>query len=71
MPVWYRELDELRRSGDVKIVGLIQEQHADRCALFLQWKQMDFPVLVDSLNRTGVSAVSWRGISRSEVSRAG
>ena len=57
MPVWYRELEKLRRSGDVKIVGLIQEQHADRCALFLQWKQMDFPVLVDSLNRTGVPAV--------------
>ena len=57
MPVWYQQLKELRDAGDVKIVGLIQEQHPDRCALFLQWKQMDFPVLVDSLNRTGVSAV--------------
>lgn len=57
MPVWYQQLAELRKSGDVKIVGLIQEQHADRCALFLQWKKMDIPILVDSLNRTGISAV--------------
>ena len=41
----------------MQLVGLIQEQHADRCALFLQWKQMDFPVLVDTLNRTQVAAV--------------
>lgn len=55
--MWYQQLAKLRESGEVKIVGLIQEQHADRCALFLQWKQMDIPILVDSLNRTGVSAV--------------
>ena len=55
--MWYDQLAKLRENDDVQIVGLIQEQHADRCALFLQWKQMNFPVLVDSLNRTGVSAV--------------
>ena len=38
-------------------MGLIQEQHPERCALFMQWKQMEFPVLIDSLNRIGVSAV--------------
>ncbi|HEX9794743.1 MAG TPA: hypothetical protein VGC54_12240 [Planctomycetota bacterium] len=54
------------------MVGLIQEQHPERCALFLQWKQMDFPILVDSLNRIGVSAVPlfWavdeHGVLRSE-----
>jgi hypothetical protein len=38
-------------------VGIIQEQHPDRCRLFMQWKQMDWPVLVDSLNLYGVSGV--------------
>ncbi|MHC4922453.1 MAG: hypothetical protein ACYTG4_00020 [Planctomycetota bacterium] len=39
------------------MVGITQEQHPDRCRLFMQWKQMDFPILVDSLNRTGTKAV--------------
>ena len=32
------------------MVGIVQEQHADRARLFMQWKQMDWPILVDSLN---------------------
>lgn len=39
------------------MVGIIQEQHPDRCRLFMQWKQMDWPVLVDSYNLLGVSVV--------------
>ncbi len=39
------------------MVGIIQEQHPDRARLFMQWKQMDWPVLVDSYNLLGVSAV--------------
>lgn len=34
----------------MQFVGIIQEQHPDRCKLFLQWKKMDMPVLVDSFN---------------------
>ncbi|MFQ5926813.1 MAG: hypothetical protein ACE5MH_05200, partial [Terriglobia bacterium] len=32
------------------MVGIIQEQHPDRARLFMQWKQMGWPILVDSLN---------------------
>ncbi len=39
------------------MVGIIQEQHPDRCRLFMQWKQMDWPILVDSLNLLEVTAV--------------
>ena len=39
------------------MIGIIQEQHPDRCRLFMQWKQMGWPIIVDSLNLTGVSAV--------------
>jgi tetratricopeptide (TPR) repeat protein len=39
------------------MVGIIQEQHPDRARLFMQWKQMKWPILVDSLNLLEVSAV--------------
>jgi hypothetical protein len=39
------------------MVGIIQEQHPERARLFMQWKQMDWPVLVDSLNLLELSAV--------------
>ncbi len=39
------------------MAGIIQEQHPDRARLFMQWKKMDWPVMVDSLNLLGVAAV--------------
>jgi len=39
------------------MAGIIEEQHPDRARLFMQWKQMPWPVLVDSLDLLGVSAV--------------
>ena len=44
-------------SGRLNMVGIIQEQHPDRCRLFMQWKEMGWPILVDSLNLLEVSAV--------------
>ncbi|MCB9844930.1 MAG: hypothetical protein H6811_02935 [Phycisphaeraceae bacterium] len=38
-------------------MAIIEEQHPDRCQLFMQWKRMDFPVMVDRLNLLGVRAV--------------
>ncbi len=39
------------------MVGIIQEQHPDRARLFMQWKEMGWPILVDSLNLLNVSVV--------------
>lgn len=39
------------------MLGIVEEQHPDRTRLFMQWKQMSWPVMVDSLNLLGVSAV--------------
>lgn len=39
------------------MVGILQEQHPDRARLFMQWKQMDWPILIDPLNLLGVSVV--------------
>lgn len=57
MPGWHDATKELREEGKLRIIGITEEQHGDRCALFMQWKEMDWPVLVDSLNLLGVKAV--------------
>lgn len=57
MPGWYEKTKADRDAGSINIVGLIQEQHPDRCKLFMQWKQLDFPVLVDSFNLFDCTAV--------------
>ena len=59
MPGWHDRTKALAAKGDIQVVGLIQEQHPDRCRLFQQWHEMDWPVLVDSLNRLGVSRVPY------------
>lgn len=57
MPVWYVKTRDLEEQGMIKTIGIIQEQHPDRARLFMQWKKMDFPIMIDSLNRLGTSAV--------------
>lgn len=57
MPVWHEATRELRESGKVQLVGIVQEQHADRTKLYAQWKQFEWPILVDSLNLLEVAAV--------------
>jgi hypothetical protein len=49
--------EALQRDGRLQMMGVIQEQHPDRCRLFMQWKRMGWPVAVDALNLLGFSAV--------------
>ena len=57
VPGWHEATKEWQASGDVQMLGIVQEQHPDRARLFMQWKQMDWPVLVDSLNLLEVEVV--------------
>lgn len=41
------------------MLGVIQEQHGDRCRLFQQWQQLDFPVVQDKLNTNGIAVVPY------------
>ncbi|MHC5003847.1 MAG: hypothetical protein ACYTJ0_12065 [Planctomycetota bacterium] len=41
----------------LQVVGIVQEQHPDRARLFMQWKQMQWPVLVDALDLLDVAVV--------------
>lgn len=38
------------KDGKLNVLGLTQEQHSPRTSLFMQWKDMKWPVLLDSLN---------------------
>lgn len=50
VPGWHEATKELQRQGQLQMLGIIEEQHPDRAQLFMQWKQMGWPVLVDSYN---------------------
>jgi tetratricopeptide (TPR) repeat protein len=39
------------------LLGVTQEQHADRCRLFAQWKRLDWPILHDPINLLEAPAV--------------
>jgi tetratricopeptide (TPR) repeat protein len=47
----------LLEEGKLQMAGIIEEQHPDRARLFMQWKQMKWPILVDSLNLLDLQAV--------------
>ena len=39
------------------MLGVIQEQHAERCRLFAQWQQFNWPIVQDPINTLGVAGV--------------
>jgi hypothetical protein len=71
VPAWDAKTKEWVRQGKLAVLGIAQEQHADRCRLFAQWHQLDWPILHDPINVmqvTGVPievAIDERGIVRS------
>ena len=55
MPVWRdatRQWATQQGTGDGRLVvlGIIQEQHAERAGLYAQWQQLDWPILHDPIN---------------------
>ena len=57
MPGWHEATKKFQENNKVQVVGIIQEQHPDRARLFMQWHQMNWPIMVDALNLLEVSAV--------------
>jgi tetratricopeptide (TPR) repeat protein len=45
------------KQGRLVLLGVTQEQHADRCRLFAQWKRFDWPILHDPINLLEAPAV--------------
>jgi hypothetical protein len=49
--------EALRRSNEIMVIGITEEQHPDRCRLWAQWQGIEWPILWDPFNLTGSSAV--------------
>jgi len=57
VPGWHKQTSQLVANGELAVAGIVQEQHPDRAALYMQWQKMDWPVLADPFNSLGISAV--------------
>jgi len=57
VPVWHDLTREWVKQGRLVLLGVTQEQHADRCRLFAQWKRFDWPILHDPINLLEAPAV--------------
>ena len=45
------------KEGKLVLLGVTQEQHADRCRLLAQWRGFDWPILHDPINLLELSGV--------------
>ncbi len=50
-------MKQLVENRQLVVVGRIQEQHPERCRLFMQWQEMDWPIMIDPLNLLELTAV--------------
>jgi hypothetical protein len=57
VPVWHEATREPVKQGRLVLLGVTQEQHADRCRLFAQWKRFDWPILHDPIDLLEAPAV--------------
>jgi hypothetical protein len=57
VPVWHDVTRGWVKQGRLVVLGVTQEQHADRCRLFAQWKRLDWPILHDPINLLEAPAV--------------
>ena len=57
MPVWHEATRGWVNQGRLVLLGVTQEQHADRCRLFAQWRRFDWPILHDPINLLEAPAV--------------
>lgn len=57
MPGWHESTTEWRESGRLQTAGIVLEQHPERARLFMQWKQLDWPLMVEPFNLLGFTAV--------------
>jgi len=55
--VWQRIVAPFIESGALVVVGVVQEQHPDRARLYRQWRDLQWPIFVDSLNLLDLAAV--------------
>ena len=52
---WRERTEQLVTDEKLVLLGVMHDQHRDRCALFARWKGIDFPILHDPMNLSNVS----------------
>jgi len=57
VPGWHEKTKALQQEGKLRLLGIVEEQHPDRTRLFMQWKEMGWPLLHDPINLLAVEAV--------------
>jgi hypothetical protein len=57
VPVWHEAIARWIREGKLAVLGITQEQHAERCQLLAQWKGFSWPILHDPINILGLTGV--------------
>ena len=57
LPVWYKTAKPLIDSGKLQMLGVVQEQHAQRAQLYQQWKQYDFTIVQDATTALNLAVV--------------
>jgi hypothetical protein len=48
--VWQKAVKPYIDAGEMVAIGVVQEQHPDRTRLYRQWRELDWPIFVDSMN---------------------
>lgn len=57
MSGWQEAVKPHVDAGKLAVIGVVQEQHADRARLYKQWKKIEWPLYIDALNTLGLSVV--------------
>ncbi len=55
--MWNEKTKTLVADGKLVVIGVVQEQHAERAKLYKQWKQYEFPIAQDSVTGLGLAVV--------------
>jgi len=54
VPLWHEQTKPFVAEGKLVVIGVAQEQHADRCRLYAQWQGLDWPIGFDPINLVGI-----------------
>lgn len=55
--MWNTRTKGFVEAGKLRVIGVLEEQHFERAALYAQWQRFDFPMLWDPLNVMDVAVV--------------
>ena len=55
--MWNAKTKQLVADEKLVVIGVVQEQHAERARLYKQWREFDFPIVQDAITELGLAVV--------------